>query len=49
MRSEALCCYTILGKTKSTFGWTALHMAVYFGHINVLEVLLSVRKLMTFQ
>lgn len=32
----------ILGKTRSTFGWSPLHLACYFGHQDVVEELLKV-------
>ena len=31
-----------LGKSKSNQGWTPLHLAAYFGHKNVVQVLLEV-------
>ena len=34
-----------LGKSKSNQGWTPLHLAAYFGHKNVVQVLLEVCKL----
>lgn len=29
------------GKSKSNFGWTPLHLATYFGHRSVMELLLK--------
>ena len=34
-----------LGKSKSNQGWTPLHLAAYFGHKNVVQVLLEVSHL----
>lgn len=36
-------CVTCAASRKSSLGWTALHMACYFGHREVVEELLKVR------
>lgn len=42
MLKETLCNPTLLlGKTKSNQGWTPLHLASYFGHRDVTELLLQ--------
>ena len=42
--SEILC-FVSIGKSKSNQGWTPLHLAAYFGHKNVVQVLLEVSHL----
>lgn len=39
------CLYRVVsGKSKSNHGWTPLHLACYFGHKDVAEVLLKVQR-----
>lgn len=42
-RAVLTCLSVFIGKSKTSLGWTSLHLACYFGHKDVVEELLRVR------